>query len=246
MAQGAFRLLKRVVPGPLKSALRRGYRKVFDRHRYEAWRDYEFTDERLKYVHILEAMNYARVAELPRVYLEFGCHSGRTFSAAIRACRYLDMDDARFFAFDSFEGLPATDKAEDGYFEAGSFATSVDDFVRLVRKMSGRLMDREHIVPGFYKDSLTPGLQARMPKVGVVHIDVDLYSSTIEVLKFIRPLLVVGTVLLFDDWYCFPPGVNKGEARALKEFRELNPSFAVEEWKAYSTFGRSFFVTRAP
>ena len=89
-------------------------------------------------------------------------------------------------------------------------------------------------------------MQSRMPKVGMVHIDVDLYSSTMEVLEFIKPLLVVGTVLIFDDWYCFPPGANKGEMKAVKEFSSANPSFQLEEWKAYSTFGKSFFVTSLP
>ena len=85
-----------------------------------------------------------------------------------------------------------------------------------------------------------------MPKVGMVHIDVDLYSSTMQILEFIKPLIVVGTVIVFDDWYCFPPGSNKGETRAVKEFKAANPSFQLEEWKAYSTFGKSFFVTSLP
>ena len=58
--------------------------------------------------------------------------------------------------------------------------------------------------------------------------------------------MVVGTVLTFDDWYAFPPGANKGEMRAVKEFCEANPSFAIQEWKSYSTFGKSFFVTALP
>jgi hypothetical protein len=180
------------------------------------------------------------------VYFEFGCHSGRTFSAAVRAARFLKMDDAEFFAFDSFEGLPPTSAAEDGIFQTGAFCTARTDFVRIVEKGAGLRLDDEHIVQGFYRDSLTPELQARMPKVGVVHIDVDLYSSTVEVLAFIKPLMVVGTVLIFDDWYCFPPGANMGEMRAFKEFCDANPSFATSEWKAYSTFGQSFFVTALP
>ena len=37
-----------------------------------------------------------------------------------------------------------------------------------------------------------------------------------------------------------------GERKALTEFLEENPGFAVEPWKAYSTFGQSFFVSRVP
>jgi O-methyltransferase len=229
------------------------YRKRFAYSRpklFPAFEDYTFTDERLKFVHILEALNYVRVAGahgvIPPVYLEFGCHSGRTFSSAVRAAKFLNMTDAQFFAFDSFEGLPATDPAEDGVFRTGTFATSREDFVRIVSEKTGVALQEEHVIRGFYNDSLTPELQKRMPAAGVVHIDVDLYSSTVEVLRFIKPLMVVGTVLIFDDWYAFPPGADKGEARALREFREANPGFAIEEWKAYSTFGKSFFVTSLP
>ena len=238
--------LKHVTPSLLKQAVMQGHMRLFRRHAYRALKDYRYTDEHLKFVHILEAMNYARVAAVPSVYFEFGCHSGRTFSAAVRAARYLNMNDAQFFAYDSFKGLPEVNTQEDGTFQSGSFATSKEEFVRLVKTRSGLQLPRENIIEGFYGESLTHELQTRMPKVGVVHIDVDLYSSTVEVLAFIKPLLVVGTVLIFDDWFCFPLGANKGEARALKEFCQTNASFAIESWKAYSTFGKSFFVTRVP
>ena len=82
-----------------------------------------------------------------------------------------------------------------------------------------------------------------MPKIGIAHIDVDLYSSTVKVLEFITPLLVPGSVILFDDWYCFPASSDMGERKAFNEFLEKNINFKVEEWKAYSTFGKSFLIT---
>jgi hypothetical protein len=234
----------------VRSAVRELRAAVLQPKLYPALKDYRFSDERLKFVHILECMNYLRIAGadgvIPAVYFEFGCHSGRTFSSAVRAAKFLKLRDAQYYAFDSFEGLPPTDPQEDGYFQAGQFATSRSTFVRIVRRNTGLRLDSDHVVEGFYSTSLTKTLQARMPKAGVVHIDVDLYSSTVEVLQFIKPLMVVGTVLLFDDWYTFPPGANKGERRALQEFCAAYPEFAVEEWKNYSTFGKSFFVTSLP
>jgi len=227
----------------LKSSLKSIYYFIFDRHLYRTHLDYKFTDEQLKITHILEAINYTRVAELPNVYFEFGCHSARTFSAAVRATSYLKMEDAQLFAFDSFQGLPETSKSDDGCFEKGEYFTPVDSFIRLVKSQSGLKLNPKNVIEGYYSESLTTKLQKRMPKVGVVHIDVDLYSSTVDVLNFIKPLLVEGSVLIFDDWCCFPPGSNKGERRALNEFCEENPSIKLEPWKSYSTFGKSFFVT---
>ena len=37
-----------------------------------------------------------------------------------------------------------------------------------------------------------------------------------------------------------------GERRAFSEFLQENLNISVEPWKAYSTFGQSFFVTKVP
>ena len=216
---------------------------IFRPYQYSTFKNYNLSDEKLKFMHLLEAVNYTRVALLPQVYFEFGCHSARTFSAAVNSSKYLNMEEMKFYAFDSFMGLPKTNAADDGVFESGEFKTSIEDFRNKLKRKTGVYLDSSNIFPGFFSDSLTPQLQLRMPKVGVVHIDVDLYSSTIEVLNFIKPLLVVGTVLLFDDYYCFPPDGSKGEMKALLEFCEYNPNIKLKEWKSYSTFGQSFFVT---
>lgn len=205
---------------------------------------YHASDEEEKYRHLLEAVNYLRVAQLPPTFFEFGCHSARTFSATLRAARHLGVDlDA--YAFDSFQGLPETDPEEDGYFQTGTFATSRDAFERRVRRLAGVRLRPEQIIEGFYEDSLVGAAVERVPdEVGMVHIDVDLYSSARSVLEFIHPKLVDGTVILFDDWYAFPPGENKGERRATEEFLREHPEITLERWKPYSGFGLSFFVIK--
>ena len=183
------------------------------------------------------------MAELNHTYFEFGCHSGRTFSAAINHSNYLKLSNMQFFAFDSFQGLPDTEISNDGIFKKGEYATSLSDFKNIIKSNTGFILADNNIIKGFYSDSLTYDLQNKLPKIGVVHIDVDLYSSTIEVLQFIKPLIDIGTVILFDDWYCFTPGQNKGENKAFNEFLENNKNFQVEHWKNYSTFGKSFIFT---
>ena len=54
---------------------------------YSSYQLYKKCDETDKFSHILESVNYIKVAGgngtiLPLVYFEFGCYSGRTFSAA--------------------------------------------------------------------------------------------------------------------------------------------------------------------
>ena len=181
--------MKKFIPKKLKYKLKMIYLMLFDSNAYEAHNDYVFTDYRQKCVHILEAMNYVKVAQLPNVYFEFGCHSGRTFSSAIRACRELGiLEKTKFFAFDSFQGLPETSN-DDGIFRSGDFATGVRDFKRALEKQANYKISDDNIIKGFYSESLNKDLQAKMPKVGVIHIDVDLYSSAVDVLSFIKPLL---------------------------------------------------------
>ena len=200
-----------------------------------------------KISHITEALNYLGIAgnkgkDLPLTFFEFGCYSGKTFSAAINAANYFALDQMQFFAFDSFEGLPNVNREIDGIFNTGEFKTPIDDFLEIVKRNTGLDLPKSNIIKGFYDKSLTEDLQRIMPKIGILHIDVDLYSSTVEVLEFVKPLLVPGSVILFDDWYCFPAGKCMGEKKAFNEFLENNKNFKVEEWKAYWAFGKSFFV----
>ena len=224
---------------------------VFRRpHLLRAAHDYRFSDYDLKATHILEALNYAKVAGvsgsvIPLTYFEFGCHSARTFCAAMNAASYL-KSNFEFFAFDSFQGLPETTKEEDGIFEKGQYNTSRRRFLSLVRAQTKKDLDENQIIEGFFEDTLTDELANQLPNIGVLHIDVDLYLSTVKVLSFVKPLLVPGTVVLFDDWNAFPGGSMAGERRAFLEFLEQNEGIQVEKWKSYSTFGQSFFVVSNP
>lgn len=210
-----------------------------------AARWYENTDEEEKYRHILEAVNYVRIAQLPPVFFEFGCHSARTFSAALLSADQLRVElDA--YAFDSFEGLPPTDPEKDGIFRTGEYATSEKQFKAIVKKRTGRSPGDDHLVKGFYEASLTPELSTSLPReVGFIHLDVDIYSSAATVLRFIEPHLITGTVILVDDWYCFAPGQGKGVSQAFEDFLGDHSDIRLVHWKNYSNFGRSFFVTRA-
>jgi len=234
-----------LLPPSISRWIRGGLVLARSRHAFSAWKSYILSDEVNKFQHITEAINYLRVAgaedRLPQTYFEFGCHSGRTFSAAVNAVNYLQMQDFQFHAFDSFEGLPETSD-DDGYFEAGTFNTSESDFISIIKRRTGQVIGPESIHKGYYSDSLTPDLKSKLPKVGVIHVDVDLYSSTIELFEFIKPLLCDGSLVLFDDWYCFPRGVEGGEGLAMAHFLDRNLDLELVPWKAYSTFGQSFFI----
>jgi len=113
-----FEKVTNLIKNPrIRQALKSIYYFLLHNKLYNAHKSYRFSDEKLKFTHILEAINYIRIAELPSNYFEFGCHSARTCSAAASAFKYLKIKQYNLYAFDSFEGLPETVKEDDGYFQ---------------------------------------------------------------------------------------------------------------------------------
>ena len=206
---------------------------------------FNFIDGLQKEIFLFKAVNYIFVAgnrgeKLPLVFFEFGCHSGRTFSVLHNSFSYFGK---RFsgYAFDSFKGLPST-SSHDGIFEEGEYSTSRSEFERIIRKKTGSKLGNVSIIEGFYADSLTEDLQANLPDVGLVHIDVDLYSSCASVLNFVEPKLCHGSVVLFDDWYTFLGGDSGGEALALADFESSDRRVKFKPWCNYGAHGKAFFV----
>jgi hypothetical protein len=183
-------------------------------------------------------------------YLEFGVFRGESFIAAYRALamqrraytpentaapEYLAWKEhpPRFFAFDSFEGLPGgTAERQTDYF-AGSYGCSEKDFKANIAA-DGVDLRRVVTVPGFYDRTLTPETkrQHRLTRAALVMIDCDLYESTVPVLDFLTDLVGQGTVIVFHDWFRFKGNPNAGEQRACREWLARNPQLElIEHWR---------------
>jgi hypothetical protein len=130
----------------------------------------------------------------------------------------------RFFAFDSFEGLPSTQGQEQEEWAEGSYACSQDQFKRIITNDGVDLKDVV-MVPGFYDATLTNDLkkQASLTRAAIVHIDCDLYESTILALNFVTDLLVQGSIIIFDDWFFNQGRKDRGEQKACQEWLDKNP-----------------------
>ena len=123
----------------------------------------------------------------PMDYLEFGVHEGNS----ILYWAQLDSDtNSRFFGFDSFRGLPEEwNKAyPKGHFDTGGRVPETVD-------------QRIKFIPGLFQNSLpsflrTFGRQIRL----VVHLDCDLYTSTLFCLTQLDTILTPGTILILDEF----------------------------------------------
>ncbi len=179
-------------------------------------------------------------------YYEFGCHRCRTFRMALTEARKHNLSNMKFYAFDSFEGLPEpTSDTSVEIWKRGALTTSEDDFMRMVTDQ-GHYPENVSTIKGFYSESLTQSLQTKIIDTGskamLINIDCDLYESAIPVFKFIEPLLQEGTVIYIDDLFAgYKGSPNQGVALAFLEWQK-NSRWHVARHLDIGWWGRSYVV----
>ncbi|SDO32915.1 Macrocin-O-methyltransferase (TylF) [Klenkia soli] len=137
-------------------------------------------------------------ATIDGVFLEFGVATGGTLRQITA-----HAPEASCYGFDSFDGLPEHWRMG---FGAGAFATEgLPD-----------VPGAEFVVGWF--DQTLPGFLDREPRdVAFLHLDADLYSSTVTVLAALVGRLRPGTVVVFDEYFNYP-GWEDHEHKAWEEF----------------------------
>lgn len=179
-------------------------------------------------------------------YHEFGCHRARTFRMALTEARKHNLSTMKFFAFDSFEGLPTASSAPSvEIWQRGALTTTVDEFMSMITA-HGLYVDRVKTTKGFYADSLTSKLQRKFmdeeQKIALATIDCDLYESAAPVFEFIEPLLQEGSVLYIDDLFAgYKGSPAKGVARAFREYQRKS-RFRFAPHMEVGWWGRSYIA----
>ena len=220
---------------------------------------------------IYKAAEISSSEQISGDYLELGVYCGSTLIQAFHTIRqsYLDRaadrsgihsprfrqnvrelwEGMRFFAFDSFQGLPPLSgpDLETRDFAEGKFACSAEGFLARVGE-NGVDLSKVVTVPGWFADTCREETLRRhhMRAAALVHVDCDLYESTKVVLKFVEPLLVDGTVLIFDDWYAFRGNPALGEQRAFHEWAPTLPHLTFTEFQKEGPWRNSFIVNIRP
>ena len=194
------------------------------------------------------SLEHLKTAGLDGDYYEFGVYKGYTLLHAQQAARRAGLTGMRFFGFDSFEGLP---EVVGGDRKAGVFISG--DYRCTKPEVEAELTSRDFdwsqgfLVEGYFDKSLTAELKSglHMERAALVMIDCDLYQSTVPVLSFLVDLLQDGTVVLFDDWYCFGDSEAHGEALAFREFLAAHNEWSAEPFLRFPAYGQGFIVRRS-
>jgi hypothetical protein len=194
-----------------------------------------------------DAMHFVSRSQVDGDYLEFGVESGDSFISAYHLAKRVDLSSMRFYAFDSFEGLPKIKGIDRDFqqFHEGDHACTIDDFKENLHER-GVDLGQVKIIPGWYSETLT---EKRKEKLGIesaaiVLVDCDLYNSTVPILDFVKSLLVDGTILIFDDWYLYKGKPDRGEQRAFREWLKRNSEIEIIQFQKYGWHGNSFIIQK--
>ena len=145
--------------------------------------------EKLKHVENLEEFTY----------LEFGVYKGTTMKW------WLENNanpNCSFYGFDTFEGLPEAW----GHYDKGGM--SVDN------QFPDITDPRAKFIKGLFQNTLMGFVKSQnLTHKLIIHIDADLYSSTLYVLTVLAPYLKKGDLIIFDEF-----NVPNHEFRAWQDF----------------------------
>lgn len=176
-------------------------------------------------------------------YVEFGCHSGGTFSMAYKFSRLHGLD-LKLWAFDSFQGLPAQKEGFDAHPEwiHGNMSMGIASF-RNICRLNGIPEGHYETVEGFYEQTLPKFSPNQIPNnVALAFIDCDLYTSTCCVLDFLSPRLKHGMIIAFDDYYCWTEKALSGERNSLLKFLSDQKKWTFLPYASFGWHGQSFVV----
>ena len=143
---------------------------------------FDYSKRLLLYQHIIDT----ETNNNPIEYIEFGVASGNSFKWWVE---HNTNPLSRFHGFDTFEGLPEDwGPFKAGDMSEGSKAPDIQD-------------SRVTFYKGLFQQTLPGFIQkynSSNPKV--IHMDADLYTSTLYSLASMAPILKKGDIILFDEY----------------------------------------------
>ena len=162
------------------------------------YRPFRKHNEREKlYSYVLEK---EKLGEAEIIYLEFGVFQGAAFKWWMNANK---NPASKFYGFDTFEGLPEAW----GTYRKGDMSAVLPE-----------IKDARHeFVKGLFQETLFTFLATHDidSKRRVIHLDADLFSSTLFVLTTLARHLKKGDIIFFDEF-----NVPNHEFYAFKIFQE--------------------------
>lgn len=137
--------------------------------------------------------------------LEFGVGEGRSLKFLT------SLTSKTIYGFDSFDGLPEDWVMSDDYtVPAGSFKHEPPEINGV-----------EYVI-GWFENTIPVWKEKHPGMISFMHIDSDIYSSAVTILRELNHQIVPGTILVFDDMYGTERYQNweQGEYKAFSEWKQ--------------------------
>ena len=163
---------------------------------------------------------------------EFGVYNGASLTKLLKLLDKYQINRGIIVGIDSFEGLPETDPGF-SKFTKGAYKSS-----KTLEDLTNQFNKEVYFIKKQFKDlthlDAAPYLQAQL-----IHIDCDLYSSTVDALDFMfkNKLVQPGTLIAYDEFAIDEDNYiisefdkNKGEVHAHFEIMEKYRCIAKEVW----------------
>lgn len=183
---------------------------------------------------VLAAADQALKEKVPEISVfEFGVAGGGGLVALQTCAALLEQETGvriRVFGFDTGEGLP--DLNNDYRDHPDQWRAS--DYKMDVPKLQQRLSSRTELRLGKIADTLPKFVSENPPPTGFVACDVDLYSSTKDMLRLLTlpgSRMLYRTFMYFDDIDLVCNHLHAGELLAIDEFNRSNQMIKIDIWR---------------
>jgi hypothetical protein len=187
----------------------------------------------------------------PGAYIEFGVLNGESMKQAYAALR---GTITRFVGYDTFAGMPKLSEFDERCkklhprFEEANYKSAGREVIASYLTSTGMPAAQLELVAGDIRDVKPMAFAAAIggPEAlaTVIHVDVDLHSSTLAALQLAVPHAADGCWFLFDDFWCYRGSPDCGVQRALREFEAANPGVAFTPYGNYNGWARAFLFHR--
>ena len=167
----------------------------------------------IRYSTIALAINTIQNEQIEGSFAELGVYKGQTSQVI-----HLLAPERKLYLFDTFEGFPSE------YLEIiNDNHRYKDTNVEIIKKTIGN-MNNIIIKKGTFPETAI-GLESEF--FSFIHLDVDLYYSTLKGLEFFYPRVSRGGYIIVHD-YNNPYESNRGVLKAVKEFFSNKPEKIIE------------------
>jgi O-methyltransferase len=187
-----------------KSEVSENYESIFPNATYSPWLSDSLFNEAYKIIKDYTLVDkyrcyelwqlVAETAKLSGALIEIGVWRGGSGALLAKKAEFMGIKDSIYLC-DIFKGV-AKAGVHDSFYKGGEHAdTSVKTVEELIRKLK---LNNTKILSGIFPEET--GKFVTDNKFRFCHVDVDVYQSAKDIVSWLWPKLVVGGIIVFDDY----------------------------------------------